>query len=65
MAASKVIVARRNRGLSFQKLGRAVEAKVEMDVASKLWRTMCPNYPRRFEDMVDEDFDKRIIFWSR
>ncbi|KAH8821382.1 NB-ARC and TPR domain protein [Xylogone sp. PMI_703] len=57
--------ARRNRGLLFQKLGKLDEAKADLDIARELWRTMCPNDPRKFEDLADEDFDNRIMFWSR
>ena len=57
--------ARRKRGLLFQQLGKLDEAKADLDVARKLWRTMCPKDSRKFEDLVEEDFDKRIMFWSR
>jgi hypothetical protein len=57
--------ARRNRGLLFQQLGKLDEAKADLDIARSLWKTMCPNDLRKFEGLVDEDFDSQIIFWSR
>lgn len=57
--------ARRNRGLLFQQLGKLDEAKADLDIARGLWKILCPNDLRKFEDLVDEDFDSRIIFWSR
>ncbi|KAH8704099.1 hypothetical protein BGW36DRAFT_444704 [Talaromyces proteolyticus] len=57
--------ARRNRGMLFQRIGNLTESKADLDVARELWRTMCPNDRRRFEDLEDEDFDQRVMFWSR
>lgn len=49
----------------FERLGKLTEAKADLDVARELWTKMCPDDLRRFEDLEDEDFDQRIMFWSR
>jgi hypothetical protein len=49
----------------FERLGKLTEAKEDLDMARELWRKMCPDDLRRFEDLDDEDFNQRIIFWSR
>lgn len=49
----------------FEHLRKLTEAKADLDVARELWREMCPDDLRRFEDLEDKDFDQRIMFWSR
>ncbi|OKL62070.1 hypothetical protein UA08_02958 [Talaromyces atroroseus] len=57
--------ARRNRGLLLQSLGRGADAITDLDVARELWQIMCPGDWRKFEDLSDEDFDQKIMFWRR
>lgn len=48
-----------------QKLGRVEEAERCAQEALTSHRSIHPDDDRRVEEMVDGDFDKDIMFWSR
>ncbi|KAL1304233.1 hypothetical protein AAFC00_000652 [Neodothiora populina] len=55
----------RKRGLLERRRGNDVRARENFDAAMKLYKQLCPDDPRTIDDLSDDDFDKKIMFWSR
>ncbi|PYH99016.1 hypothetical protein BO71DRAFT_425642 [Aspergillus ellipticus CBS 707.79] len=53
------------RGTLYKVLGRMPEASKDFEIAIELYYKLNPDDTRTFPELGPDDFDKKIMFWSR
>jgi len=53
------------RSKVFKSLGQDTKAQKDADEALRLYKLSKPDDRRPLQELKDEDFDRRIVFWSR
>ncbi|KAF2816920.1 TPR-like protein [Mytilinidion resinicola] len=53
------------RAKTLRLLGRKDEAEDELQTSWKLYQEIRPKDTRPVRDLIDDDFDKTVVFWSR
>lgn len=53
------------KGKLLESVGRHSEAKPYLREAGAIYRELCPEDPKKREDLTMKDFDELVMFWSR